>query len=192
MEKQLEQVAEFHKAFNIPILKADEVPAQERIDLRLKLIKEEFDELKEADGIGNMEHIAKEACDLVYVTLGTVLEFGLHKLTKHPMIYMLSIGFNRMALGAPMVDFADFEKALSWVVECQSPQNIELFLILLVDYISAKGFDKETIERCFSEVHRSNMSKLDANGQPVYRADGKVIKSGFYQPADLSFLRVAA
>ncbi len=32
----------------------------------------------------------------------------------------------------------------------------------------------------FKEVHRSNMSKLDENGNPIYREDGKVIKSELY------------
>lgn len=39
---------------------------------------------------------------------------------------------------------------------------------------------------CFDEVHRSNMSKLDVNGKPVYRADGKVIKGEFYSKPDLA------
>lgn len=32
----------------------------------------------------------------------------------------------------------------------------------------------------FDEIHRSNMSKLDANGRPIYREDGKVMKSEMY------------
>ncbi|MBI9057612.1 MAG: nucleoside triphosphate pyrophosphohydrolase family protein [Labilibaculum sp.] len=32
----------------------------------------------------------------------------------------------------------------------------------------------------FKEVHRSNMSKLDENGNAIYREDGKVIKSELY------------
>ena len=35
----------------------------------------------------------------------------------------------------------------------------------------------------FIEVHKSNMSKLDENGNPVYREDGKIIKSNlFFKP----------
>lgn len=30
------------------------------------------------------------------------------------------------------------------------------------------------------EIQRSNMSKLDENGQPIYREDGKVMKSELY------------
>lgn len=37
----------------------------------------------------------------------------------------------------------------------------------------------------FDEVHRSNMSKLDGNGQPVLRSDGKVLKSAHFSHPDL-------
>ena len=36
------------------------------------------------------------------------------------------------------------------------------------------------IEEVFSEIQRSNMSKLDENGNPIYREDGKVLKSNLY------------
>lgn len=37
----------------------------------------------------------------------------------------------------------------------------------------AYGID---LDKCFAEVHRSNMSKLGSDGKPIYRADGKVMK----------------
>lgn len=36
------------------------------------------------------------------------------------------------------------------------------------------------IEEVFDEIQRSNMSKLDAQGQPIFRADGKILKSELY------------
>lgn len=36
------------------------------------------------------------------------------------------------------------------------------------------------IEEVFEEIQRSNMSKLDANGKPIYREDGKVLKGESY------------
>jgi predicted HAD superfamily Cof-like phosphohydrolase len=36
------------------------------------------------------------------------------------------------------------------------------------------------IEEVFVEIQRSNMSKLDTNGKPIYREDGKVLKSDLY------------
>ena len=41
----------------------------------------------------------------------------------------------------------------------------------------------ELIEEVFDEIHRSNMSKLGEDGNPVYREDGKVIKGpNFFKP----------
>lgn len=36
------------------------------------------------------------------------------------------------------------------------------------------------IEEVYDEIHRSNMSKLDEKGQPIYREDGKILKSNQY------------
>jgi len=43
------------------------------------------------------------------------------------------------------------------------------------------------LDKCFAEVHRSNMSKLGEDGRPIYRPeDGKVIKGPNYFKPDLS------
>lgn len=42
------------------------------------------------------------------------------------------------------------------------------------------------IEEVFEEIQRSNMSKLDANGNPIYREDGKVMKSELYFKPDIA------
>jgi hypothetical protein len=39
---------------------------------------------------------------------------------------------------------------------------------------------QDKIAEVFQEIQRSNMSKLDENGQPIYREDGKVMKSALY------------
>lgn len=36
------------------------------------------------------------------------------------------------------------------------------------------------IEEVFDEIQRSNMSKLDEDGKPIYREDGKILKSNLY------------
>lgn len=41
------------------------------------------------------------------------------------------------------------------------------------------------IEEIFDEIHRSNMSKLDADGKPVFREDGKILKSNRYFKPDI-------
>ncbi|HEY6162424.1 MAG TPA: nucleoside triphosphate pyrophosphohydrolase family protein [Bacteroidia bacterium] len=41
------------------------------------------------------------------------------------------------------------------------------------------------IEEVYDEIHRSNMSKLDHNGQPIFREDGKILKSERYFKPDI-------
>lgn len=41
------------------------------------------------------------------------------------------------------------------------------------------------LDAAFHEVHRSNMTKLDSNGQVIRRYDGKVLKGPNYTPPDL-------
>tara|TARA_R110000822_G_scaffold128761_1_gene264644 strand:- start:64 stop:435 length:372 start_codon:yes stop_codon:yes gene_type:complete len=52
---------------------------------------------------------------------------------------------------------------------------------IFVDY----GWDMDAI---FDKVHESNMSKLGDDGKPIYREDGKVLKSSNYKEPDLSGL----
>jgi predicted HAD superfamily Cof-like phosphohydrolase len=42
------------------------------------------------------------------------------------------------------------------------------------------------IEEVFNEIQRSNMSKLDENGKPIYREDGKIMKSSLYFKPDIA------
>ena len=44
---------------------------------------------------------------------------------------------------------------------------------------------QDAADALFAEVHRSNMSKLDENGRPIYREDGKVLKSARFSEPDL-------
>ncbi len=39
---------------------------------------------------------------------------------------------------------------------------------------------QDVIEEVFEEIQRSNMSKLGADGKPIYREDGKVLKGPSY------------
>ena len=44
---------------------------------------------------------------------------------------------------------------------------------------------QEKMESIFLEIQRSNMSKLDKDGKPIYRKDGKVMKSEMYFKPDI-------
>jgi predicted HAD superfamily Cof-like phosphohydrolase len=117
MIKEIKDVENFHKAFNLPINEVNDKVKE----LRCKLIAEEAREVIDAINNEPVEDIAKEICDLLYVTFGAIVEYGL----------------------------------------------------------------QDKIEECFAEVQRSNLSKLDENGKPIYREDGKVIKSHLYSPANI-------
>ncbi len=57
-------------------------------------------------------------------------------------------------------------------------------LYILCGTINAHGL-QEKMASVFEEIQRSNMSKLDDNGEPIYREDGKVLKSSNYFKPDI-------
>ncbi len=73
----LNQVAKFHTTFQHPILQSPQIPSEARCDLRVSLIAEELDELKEAIENNDLVEVADALCDIQYVLSGAVLEFGL-------------------------------------------------------------------------------------------------------------------
>lgn len=63
-------------------------------------------------------------------------------------------------------------------------------MYILFGTIIAHGLQYK-IEEVFDEIHRSNMSKLDDDGKPIYRADGKILKSqNYFLPDIKSILEV--
>lgn len=57
-------------------------------------------------------------------------------------------------------------------------------LYILCGTIIAHGLQHKITE-VFNEIHRSNMSKLDDEGKPIYREDGKIMKSKKYFLPDI-------
>jgi len=57
-------------------------------------------------------------------------------------------------------------------------------LYILFGTILKHGLEYK-IEEVYDEIHKSNMSKLDENGNPIYREDGKILKSGLYFRPDI-------
>ena len=57
--------------------------------------------------------------------------------------------------------------------------------ILYVTYGAGHAFGIN-LDKCFDEVQRSNMSKLDEDGKPIYNEFGKVMKGPKYFKPDLS------
>lgn len=57
-------------------------------------------------------------------------------------------------------------------------------LYILCGTILKHGMQHKIVE-VFEEIQRSNMSKLDKDGKPIYREDGKVMKSELYFKPDI-------
>jgi len=82
------------------------------------------------------------------------------------------------------------EELREYRVACQRGDIVEIadaltdMLYVVFGTIITHGLQDIAVE-LFDEVHRSNMSKLDENGRPIHRVDGKVLKSSRYSPPDL-------
>ena len=72
-----DMVKKFHEVFGLPIHHSPLIPDQDRIELRLRLIREEFDELTGATYAHDLVEIADALGDLLYVIQGMALEFGI-------------------------------------------------------------------------------------------------------------------
>ena len=77
--------------------------------------------------------------------------------------------------------------------ECfADPENVdrrtdlikELSDLVFVCYQFAAAFNLD-LDKAMTLVFESNMSKLDEQGKPIFRPDGKVLKGPKYQPPDL-------
>ena len=61
--------------------------------------------------------------------------------------------------------------------------------ILYVTYGAGHSFGID-LDKCFEEVQRSNMSKLDESGKPIFNERGKVMKEpNYFKPNIKKFLK---
>lgn len=80
------------------------------------------------------------------------------------------------------------EENEEYLEACQKEDIVEIAdalgdqLYILCGTILKHGLQHK-IEEVFNEIHLSNMSKLDADGKPIFREDGKILKSSrFFKP----------
>ena len=77
MSDEQRMVSEFHRAFDVVIGPSPAIPDEATCALRVNLMQEEFDELREALTQLDVEAVAKELADLLYVVYGTAVSCGL-------------------------------------------------------------------------------------------------------------------
>lgn len=146
--------------------------------LRLSLLREELEELRlavaEADRVGVLDALT----DLQYVLDGAFLALGYPKgptprvVVTGAATLLLEKHIQGLAIGLMRCDRALVECSLIWLQ------------VALDHAYSTQGF-QEVRDAAFLEVHRSNMSKLGADGKPLHARDGKVVKGPNYSPPKL-------
>ena len=79
---------------------------------------------------------------------------------------------------------------LDLLVDDEELESIDTLLEMVDKELgNADGFyGHSTVYDAFLMVHASNMSKLDEDGKPIFREDGKVLKGPDYRAPDLSYL----
>lgn len=77
MIEQQRMVEEFHHKFHLRAESAPAIPDDATQQLRVRLIQEEFDEVKDALAKQDLTGIAKELADLLYVIYGTAVSYGI-------------------------------------------------------------------------------------------------------------------
>ena len=75
--KALNSVADFHRTFRLPVEEKPIIPSEKRCKLRVNLLQEELNELKDAIEDKDIIEVADALADLQYVLSGAILEFGL-------------------------------------------------------------------------------------------------------------------
>jgi predicted HAD superfamily Cof-like phosphohydrolase len=112
------------------------------------------------------------------------LVFG-HPVIPHPEIAPIERQSLRLAL---------IEEELDELVKATTSRNIVGIADALGDlaYVIA-GMALEygiPLNEVVNEIHRSNMSKLGADGKPIHREDGKALKGPNYTPPNIAHVLV--
>ena len=133
---------------------------QASLDLRLwvKLIKEELHEYQAASLSNDREEMLKEIADLLYVKTGFTAVIG----------------------GGITEGILQEDEFQDWI---KMSDEVSFWVGEALDI-----FGEEIILKAFERVHASNMSKLDDNGKPIFREDGKVMKGPNYKKPYLTDL----
>ena len=114
----LNDVAAFHRTFHLPILESPAIPGEDRCALRINLLQEELDELKDAIRDKDLTAIADALSDLQYFLSGAILEFGLGEKFKD-----LFEEVQRSNMSKVCEDYATAEETLAFYMEKDGTQG---------------------------------------------------------------------
>lgn len=82
-------------------------------------------------------------------------------------------------------EWSEFHEAFHLKDKHEQLKELCDLVYVCFQFAANEGWD---LDEAMDRVHKSNMSKLDENGQPIYREDGKVLKGPNYKPPNLTDL----
>ena len=77
MSNMYTDVKEFQTAVGQHVGERPEFPNGDERVLRMRLLKEEFDEYNQGEYNNDLENIAKELADIIYIVCGTAVSYGI-------------------------------------------------------------------------------------------------------------------
>ena len=192
-------VAAFHDAFLTPnrLDSPGPLPA-DRVELRLGLIREEgIEELREAIDARNDIDIVDALIDTMYVSFGALVEMGFDAGSPAPALEWRSTG--EMLIDTAERAAEPIQSNYLQLAEVLRSRNNMVRAINLLSEIICEASDALTDAGIdpvpfFAEVQRANMSKLGADGRPIFSRgmqldgypEGKVLKGPGYSPPNLA------
>ena len=101
--------------------------------------------------------------------------------------YMLSANGSQRGVQKSLIDeeWSEFHEAYHHEPEINQLKELADLVYVAYQYAASQEWD---LDEAMRRVHKSNMSKLDEYGKPIYRGDGKVLKGPMYSPPDLTDL----
>lgn len=191
MQTTIELNGEFHRTFKIAELTHPGRPSDQTVQVRVQLIQGELSELAAGLAARSYREVLDALTDLSYVVDGTWRTFGLTESKRESDCRHLAIA-GILDLRVNLHHLAELQLALAKFIYCVELMHIGDFahrLQALQDALDAAwrrlGFMPVRYE-AYCEVHRSNMSKLDVNGQPIISASGKIKKGPNFSEPDLT------
>ena len=98
--------------------------------------------------------------------------------------YMLMTGVAERGIQKALIDeeWSEFHEAYHLKDDVEQLKELADLVYVCYQFAASQEWD---LDEAFRRVHDSNMSKLDNNGKPIYRADGKVLKGPNYKEPHL-------
>tara|TARA_R100000482_G_scaffold119810_1_gene64607 strand:+ start:393 stop:764 length:372 start_codon:yes stop_codon:yes gene_type:complete len=102
-------------------------------------------------------------------------------------LYSLKNGMNQRGIQKALIDeeWSEFHEAYHHQDDEERLKELADLVYVAAQFAASQEWD---LDEALRRVHRSNKSKLGADGKPVRRPDGKILKGPNYQPPTLTDL----